>query len=102
MNDVQKRLAALKEKGWTLAAIADELEITVNAVVKWQAGDRTPSNHKSTLEHLDRLLQQRRVLVMPHLARVGWQCYIDPISNNKGRVHQHTARGATRNSAELA
>ena len=61
MNDVQERLAALKEKGWTLAAIADELEITVNAVVKWQAGDRTPSNHKSTLEHLDRLLQQRRV-----------------------------------------
>ena len=61
MNDVQERLAALQEKGWTLAAVADELEVTVNAVVKWKAGDRTPSNRKSILEHLDRLLQQRRV-----------------------------------------
>lgn len=61
MNEVQERLAALREKGWTNAAIADELEVTVNAVVKWNAGDRVPSNRKSTLEHLDRLLLKRRV-----------------------------------------
>ena len=61
MNEVQQRLLALQKKGWTLTAIADELEVTVNAVVKWKAGDRVPSNRKSMFEHLDRLLLQRRV-----------------------------------------
>ena len=61
MNEVQQRLLALQEKGWTLAAIANELEVTVNAVVKWKAGDRIPSNRESIFEHLDRLLPQRRV-----------------------------------------
>ena len=61
MNEVQKRIHALQEKGWTLAAIADELEVTVNAVVKWKAGDRTPNSLKSVLEHLDRLLLKRRI-----------------------------------------
>ena len=61
MNEVQGRLLALQEKGWTLAAIADELGLTVNAIVKWKAGDRIPNNMKSILEHLDRVLQKRRV-----------------------------------------
>ena len=61
MNEVQERLKDLQEKGWTLAAIADELGLTVNAVVKWKAGDRTPNSVKSVLEHLDRLLLKRRV-----------------------------------------
>ena len=61
MNEVQEAIASLQAKGWTLAAIADELEITVNAVEKWKAGQRTPANRKSMLEHLGRLLQQRHV-----------------------------------------
>ena len=61
MNAVQEKLASLQAKGWTLAAIADEVGVTYNAVVKWKAGDRTPSNEKLLLEHLDRLLQQRKV-----------------------------------------
>ena len=61
MNIVQLTLANLRIKGWTLAAIADELEVTKNAVEKWNAGDRTPANRKSTLEHLDRLLRVKRV-----------------------------------------
>ena len=61
MNEVQKRIAVLRELGWTLAAIADELEVTVNAVEKWQAGHRVPSNLRSTLEHLDRLAKRRRI-----------------------------------------
>ena len=55
MNKVQKRIAVLRELGWTLAAIADELGVTVNAVEKWQAGQRVPSNLKSILAHLDQL-----------------------------------------------
>ena len=61
MNEVQQRIKALEEKGWTQAAIADELGLTVNAIVKWKAGDRIPNNMKSILEHLDRVLQKRRV-----------------------------------------
>ena len=61
MNEVQEAIAALQAKGWTLAAIADEMEITVNAVEKWKAGQRTPTNRKSILEHLGRLLQMRHV-----------------------------------------
>ena len=61
MNEVQRRLKALEEKGWTQAAIADELGLTVNAVFKWKVGDRTPNNMKSIVAHLDSLLKKRRV-----------------------------------------
>lgn len=61
MNAVQEKLAVLQRKGWTLAAIADEVGVTYNAVVKWKAGDRTPSNEKLLLEHLDRLFEQKQV-----------------------------------------
>ena len=61
MNEVQTCLASLREKGWTWAAIADELGVTKNAVEKWVAGDRTPTNRKLILEYLDRLLLRQRV-----------------------------------------
>ena len=61
MNEIQARLADLRAKGWTIAAIADELEVTRNAVEKWQAGDRNPPHRKSILEHLERLLQRQRI-----------------------------------------
>ena len=61
MDEVQQRIKALEEKGWTQAAIADELGLTVNAIVKWKAGDRTTNNMKSVVAHLDRLLRRRRV-----------------------------------------
>ena len=44
MNEIQERLATLQDKGWTLAAIADEVGVTVNAVEKWKAGRRYPAN----------------------------------------------------------
>jgi len=61
MNDIQSRLAELQEKGWTLAAIADELEVTVNAVEKWKAGNRYPSNAKAVLTLLDQLALRTHV-----------------------------------------
>ena len=61
MNDIQARIAQLEEKGWTLAALADELGITPNAVEKWKAGDRHPSNTKAILLLLDQLARRRRV-----------------------------------------
>lgn len=56
MNDVQAKIAELHTKGWTLAAIADELEVTVNAVEKWKAGDRYPTNAKAVLALLQTLI----------------------------------------------
>jgi transcriptional regulator with XRE-family HTH domain len=59
MNDVQTRIAALQAKGWTLVAIADEVELTVNAVEKWKAGVHSPN--KATLAFLDQLLARKRI-----------------------------------------
>ena len=49
MNDVQKAVAELEAKGWTQAALADELGVTVNAVQKWKAGDTYPRMAKAAL-----------------------------------------------------
>lgn len=61
MNEVQTRIAELQQKGWTLAALADELGVTTNAVEKWKAGDRQPSNAKATLVFLDELAKRKRI-----------------------------------------
>jgi orotate phosphoribosyltransferase-like protein len=61
MNDIQAKIAKLQEKGWTLAAIADELEVTVNTVEKWKAGDAQPHNAKGVFVLLDQLLERKRI-----------------------------------------
>jgi transcriptional regulator with XRE-family HTH domain len=60
-NEVQLRIAQLAEKGWTLAAIADELGVTSLAVELWKAGKRHPTNAKSVLLMLDKILEKRRI-----------------------------------------
>ena len=59
MNEVQARLAGLRAKGWTIAAIASEVGLTVNAVEKWKAGSRQPG--KPTIMVLDTLLNRKRI-----------------------------------------
>jgi transcriptional regulator with XRE-family HTH domain len=49
MDDVQTLLADLKAKGWTKASIADEIGVKVNAVEKWQSGDRNISQSRFIL-----------------------------------------------------
>lgn len=61
MSEVQDRIAELQEKGWTLAALADELGVTVNAVEKWKAGDRNPSNAKAVFVLLDQVIKRKRI-----------------------------------------
>jgi len=61
MNEVQTKIAGLQEKGWTLAALADELGVTPNAVEKWKAGDRQPSNTKAVLTLLDHIVKRKRI-----------------------------------------
>jgi len=62
MNEiVQAKIAELQDKGWTLAALADELDVTPNAVEKWKSGDRNPSNTKAVLALLDQLAKRKRI-----------------------------------------
>jgi transcriptional regulator with XRE-family HTH domain len=61
MNKVQENIAQLQQKGWTLAAIADEIDVTVNAVEKWKAGDRNPRNSKPVVLLLESLLKRKHV-----------------------------------------
>jgi transcriptional regulator with XRE-family HTH domain len=61
MNDIQTKLAELESKHWTLAAIADELEVSYNTVQKWKADDRYPSMSKLIIEKLDELLERKRI-----------------------------------------
>ena len=60
-NEVQSRLAQLVKKGWTLAAIADELGVTSDTVELWRAGKRNPTNAKAVLLMLDRVLKKKRI-----------------------------------------
>ena len=61
MNDVQELLAELRGKGWTLAAIADELGLTRNAVDAWRSGTRFPSNAVAVKRELVRLSRRKRI-----------------------------------------
>ncbi len=61
MNEVQTKIAELQERGWTLAALADELGVTVNAVEKWKAGDRQPNNIKAVITLLDQIAKRKRI-----------------------------------------
>jgi transcriptional regulator with XRE-family HTH domain len=61
MNDIQTKIAELQDKGWTLAALADELGVTVNAVEKWKAGGRQPANSKAIFALLDGIAGRKRI-----------------------------------------
>ena len=60
-NPIQIKLASLQEKGWTLAALADELDQKVNTLEKWKAGQRNPANEKSVLTMLEQLEKRKRI-----------------------------------------
>lgn len=61
MNEIQEKLAELQAKGWTLAALGDQLGNHVNTLEKWKAGDRYPANARSVLVAMHRLASRRRV-----------------------------------------
>ena len=61
MNEVQELLFRLRAKGWTLAAIADELDTHYNTVQKWAGGQRSPANATAVRHELERLLTRQRI-----------------------------------------
>lgn len=60
-SEIQLRIIQLVEKGWTLAAIADELGVTSDTVELWRAGKRNPTNAKAVLLMLDKVLKKKRI-----------------------------------------
>ena len=61
MNDVQIKLLELKDKGWTMRAIADELAVSHMTVYRWQKGMRNAENSRSVLYLLDALMKRNRI-----------------------------------------
>jgi transcriptional regulator with XRE-family HTH domain len=60
-SEIQNRISQLIEKGWTLAAIADELGVTSDTVELWNAGKRNPTNAKGVLLMLNRVSNKKRI-----------------------------------------
>jgi transcriptional regulator len=60
-KEIQAKIDQLVEKGWTLAAIADELGITSDTVELWKAGKRNPTNAKGVLLMLNRVSNKKRI-----------------------------------------
>jgi transcriptional regulator with XRE-family HTH domain len=61
MNEVQGQLLALKENGWTMAAIADEPGVSNMTVSTWRNGTRNAENARSVLFKLDSMLERKRI-----------------------------------------
>jgi orotate phosphoribosyltransferase-like protein len=61
MNEVQDLITQLREKGWTVAAIADELQVNYDTVARWQKGTRSPANEAAVRVFLDQLMRRRRI-----------------------------------------
>ena len=80
-NEIQTRLLELKDKGWTMAAISDELGVTHMTVYRWQKGMRKAENSRSVLHMLDTLMKRRTV---PKRRRVGARSSLTDISTRDG------------------
>ncbi len=58
-NEVQKRITQLEDKGWTLASIGRELDVTEDAVGKWKRDERHPRTEKLVLDALVQLMKKK-------------------------------------------
>jgi hypothetical protein len=59
--EIQELIAELRTKGWSMAAISDELGVDYYTVYKWQKGIHAPSNAGAVSRVLRQLLRQRRI-----------------------------------------
>ena len=61
MEEVKNKIDQLREKGWTLSAIADELGVDRETAYGWIARGHKPSNGKLVNLALDGLLKRNRI-----------------------------------------
>ena len=59
--DVQEMITELRGKGWTVAALADELGVDYDTVGRWQRGTRSPANAVGVRVVLGQLLKRQRI-----------------------------------------
>ena len=61
MSEIAEMITKLRGKGWTVAAIADELEVNYYTVVRWENGTRMPANAAGVRVILERLERRQRI-----------------------------------------
>jgi transcriptional regulator with XRE-family HTH domain len=61
MNEIQTKLAELRDKGWTLASIARSIGQSHCTVEAWNQGKRSPANLQSVIASLDKLGKTKRI-----------------------------------------
>lgn len=61
MNEIQRKLAELTGKGWTLVAIADDIGEMWLTVYRWQVGKTHPDNSESVMSALNDLLTRKNI-----------------------------------------
>ena len=59
METILQALRELKERGWTLAAVADEIGVARYTVDRWRKGIAKPANPRGTVLLLKQLLQRK-------------------------------------------
>ncbi len=58
--DVADALAQLEQRGWTLAAVADELGLKWLTVYRWRDGTQSPDDPHTVLDRIRRLRRRKR------------------------------------------
>ena len=61
MDEIKQVLSEFTNKGWTVAAIADELGVHRQTLFGWKAGKHRPANLKIALRALQRLTTRKRI-----------------------------------------
>ena len=61
MGEIKNKIEKLREKGWTLSAISDELGVDRETAYGWIARGHSPSNTKLVNLALDGLLKRNRI-----------------------------------------
>ncbi len=89
MNEIQELIAKLQSKGWTLTAIADEFEISRNAVDSWRAGKHLPRQSVVVKRELERLLGRKRIPKRHRMKRTADQ--VKPVTANQSTSAEYGA-----------
>ena len=61
VTEVQELIAGLRKRGWAVWAIAEELDVTYQAVSYWERGQRQPSNSKGVVMVLKSLAERKQI-----------------------------------------
>jgi AraC-like DNA-binding protein len=61
MEEIKKMIEELLARGWTIAALSDELAVSRDTVYRWRSGRNPPENPRLVALGLSRLMHRRRI-----------------------------------------